>query len=149
MVLQTLSKAWGLAGLRVGICMAEPELVKFLNKVKPPYNIGSVTQRKALEVLRETGTFRAKIQEIKRERERVAVALRGMTCFERVYDSEANFLLACTSRYRELYEYLLAGGIVVRVRHIPPRLMGGLRITIGTKEENDLLIRKLDDYKRQ
>ena len=146
-VLQTLSKAWGLAGLRVGICVADPELVIYLNKVKPPYNIGSVTQRKALEVLREEEAFRAKVQEIKRERERVVVALRGMPCFERVYDSEVNFLLACTPRYRELYEYLLAGGVVVRVRHIPPRLIGGLRITIGTRAENDLLIRRLKDFR--
>ena len=127
--------------------MADPGLVKYLNKVKPPYNIGSVTQRKALEVLREEEAFRAKVQEIKRERERVVVALRGMPCFERVYDSEVNFLLACTPRYRELYEYLLAGGVVVRVRHIPPRLIGGLRITIGTRAENDLLIRRLKDFR--
>lgn len=146
-VLQTLSKAWGLAGLRVGICMAEPGLVKYLNKVKPPYNIGSVTQRKALEALREEEAFRAKVRAIKRERKRVVTALRGMTCFERVYDSEANFLLVCSPCYWELYEYLLAGGIVVRVRHIPPRLIGGLRITIGTKEENDLLIRRLKDFR--
>ena len=146
-VLQTLSKAWGLAGLRVGICMAEPGLVKYLNKVKPPYNIGSVTQRMALEALKNVGLFRERVEEIKRERERVFVALRGMACFERVYDSEANFLLACTPRYREVYDYLLAHGLVVRVRHIPPRLEGGLRVTIGTREENDLLIRVLKDFR--
>ena len=146
-VLQTLSKAWGLAGLRVGICMAEPGLVKYLNKVKPPYNIGSVTQRMALEALKNVDLFRERVEEIKRERERVLVALRGMACFERVYDSEANFLLACTPRYREVYDYLLAHGLVVRVRHIPPRLEGGLRVTIGTREENDLLIRVLKDFR--
>ncbi|MBC5621809.1 histidinol-phosphate transaminase [Butyricimonas sp. NSJ-56] len=146
-VLQTLSKAWGLAGLRVGICMAEPGLVKYLNKVKPPYNIGSVTQRMALEALKNVDLFRERVEEIKQERERVLVALRGMACFERVYDSEANFLLACTPCYREVYDYLLAHGLVVRVRHIPPRLEGGLRITIGTREENDLLIRVLKDFR--
>ena len=146
-VLQTLSKAWGLAGLRVGICMAEPGLVKYLNKVKPPYNIGSVTQRMALEALKDVDLFRERVEEIKRERECVLVALRGMACFERVYDSEANFLLACTPRYREVYDYLLAHGLVVRVRHIPPRLEGGLRITIGTRVENDLLIRVLKDFR--
>lgn len=146
-VLQTLSKAWGLAGLRVGICMAEPGLVKYLNKVKPPYNIGSVTQRMALEALKNVGLFRERVEEIKRERERVFVVLRGMACFERVYDSEANFLLACTPRYREVYDDLLVHGLVVRVRHIPPRLEGGLRVTIGTREENDLLIRVLKDFR--
>lgn len=145
-VLQTLSKAWGLAGLRVGVCMAEPELVRFMNKVKPPYNIGSVTQCKALEALREKEQFLERVKEIKRERERVLVELRSISCFERVYDSEANFLLACSSRYREVYDYLLANGIVVRVRHIPPRLEGGLRITIGTRDENDLLIEKLKGF---
>ena len=121
--------------------------VKYLNKVKPPYNIGSVTQRMALEALKNVDLFRERVEEIKRERERVFVALRGMACFERVYDSEANFLLACTPRYREVYDYLLAHGLVVRVRHIPPRLEGGLRVTIGTREENDLLIRVLKDFR--
>ena len=142
-VLQTLSKAWGLAGLRVGICMADPELVIYLNKVKPPYNIGSLTQRRALDVLRNEADF---LEAIKRERKRVIGFLRNLSWLEVVCDSEANFVLIRCERFRELYEYLVKGGVIVRVRHIPPRLSCGLRITIGTREENDLLIERLKKF---
>lgn len=146
-VVQTLSKAWGLAGLRVGIGMAHPELVAFLNKVKPPYNIGVLPQWKAVEVLREREAFQAKVGEIKRERQRVMEALREIPVLNRVYASEANFVLVCSSCYQELYTYLVEQGIVVRVRHIPPRLEGGLRITIGTPGENNLLLEKMLAFK--
>ena len=145
-VLQTLSKAWGLAGLRVGICMADPELVIYLNKVKPPYNIGSLTQRRALDVLRNEADFWEKVEAIKRERKRVIGFLRNLSWLEVVCDSEANFVLIRCERFRELYEYLVKGGVIVRVRHIPPRLSCGLRITIGTREENDLLIERLKKF---
>ena len=145
-VLQTLSKAWGLAGLRVGICMADPELAAYLNKVKPPYNISSLTQCRALEVLRDRKTFRARVEEIKWERKRVIRALQDFSWLEVVCDSEANFVLIRCDRYRELYEYLVKSGIVVRVRHIPPRLSCGLRVTIGTRRENDLLIVRLKEF---
>ena len=146
-VLQTLSKAWGLAGLRVGICVADPELVVYLNKVKPPYNIGILTQRKALEVLRDESSFRREVEMIKSERERVIGILRGLPWLEVVSDSEANFVLVCCECYLELYKYLIENRVVVRVRHIPPRLSCGLRIT--TREENNLLIRKLKEYRLQ
>ena len=145
-VLQTLSKAWRLAGLRVGICMADPELVIYLNKVKPPYNIGSLTQRRALDVLRNEADFWEKVEAIKRERKRVIGFLRNLSWLEVVCDSEANFVLIRCERFRELYEYLVKGGVIVRVRHIPPRLSCGLRITIGTREENDLLIERLKKF---
>ena len=145
-VLQTLSKAWGLAGLRVGICMADPELVIYLNKVKPPYNIGSLTHRRALDVLRNEADFLEKVEAIKRERKRVIGFLRNLSWLEVVCDSEANFVLIRCERFRELYEYLVEGGVIVRVRHIPPRLSCGLRITIGTREENDLLIERLKKF---
>ena len=145
-VLQTLSKAWGLAGLRVGICVADPELVIYLNKVKPPYNIGSLTQRRALDVLRNDADFLEKVETIKQERKRVTGVLRNLFWLEVVCDSEANFVLVRCERFRELYEYLVEGGVIVRVRHIPPRLSCGLRITVGTREENDLLIERLKKF---
>lgn len=145
-VLQTLSKAWGLAGLRVGICMADPELVIYLNKVKPPYNIGSLTQRRALDVLRNEADFGEKVEAIKRERKRVIGFLRALSWLEVVCDSETNFVLIRCERFRELYEYLVEGGVIVRVRHIPPRLSCGLRITVGTRGENDLLIERLKKF---
>ena len=145
-VLQTLSKAWGLAGLRVGICVADPELVIYLNKVKPPYNIGSLTQRRALDVLRNEADFGEKVEAIKRERKRVIGFLWDLSWLEVICDSEANFVLIRCERFRELYEYLVEGGVIVRVRHFPPRLTCGLRITIGTREENDLLIERLKKF---
>lgn len=148
-VLQTLSKAWGLAGLRVGICVADPELVTYLNRVKPPYNIGVLAQRKALEVLGDEASFRMKVEVIKCERERVVKVLRGLPWLEVVGDSEANFVLVRCDCYLELYEYLVKNGIVVRVRDIPPRLSRGLRITIGTRGENDVLIERLKEYRFQ
>lgn len=148
-VLQTLSKAWGLAGLRVGICVADAELVCYLNKVKSPYNIGVFAQRKALEVLRDEGTFREKVEVIKSERRRVIAFLRELSWLEVVSDSEANFVLVRCGCYLGLYEYLARNGIVVRVRHVPPRLSCGLRITIGTREENEALMGRLKDWERK
>ena len=87
-----------------------------------------------------------KVEAIKRERKRVIEVLRDLPWLEVVCDSEANFVLIRCERFRELYEYLVEGGIVVRVRHIPPRLSCGLRITIGIREENDLLIKLLKKF---
>mgnify|MGYP004601874467 CR=1 FL=1 len=145
-VLQTLSKAWGLAGLRVGICVAAPELVTYLNRVKPPYNISSLAQRRALEVLRERSTFQKRVEKIKSERERVIRFLREMPWLELVFSSEANFVLIRCDCYQELYKYLIKNGIMVRLRHIPPRLNGGIRITIGTEKENDVLMMRLKEF---
>lgn len=148
-VLQTLSKAWGLAGLRVGICIANPLLVGFLNRVKPPYNIGSLTQQTALEALTNETAFRRRVKEIVRERERLYHALSRMDFLNKVYPSEANFILVCSPDYLALYDYLIENGIVVRVRHIPPRIVGGLRISVGTPEENDKLIALLEQWRRK
>ncbi|MDR1273277.1 MAG: histidinol-phosphate transaminase [Odoribacteraceae bacterium] len=147
-VLQTLSKAWGMAGLRVGICIADPALVTYLNRVKPPYNINSLTQRAAIEALADEETFRRRVREIVRERERLYRAFARVPFFEAVYPSEANFLLTRCAAYRELYDYLVANGVIVRVRHVPPFLEDGLRFTVGTPGENDRLIQLLEQWTR-
>ena len=86
------------------------------------------------------------MEAIKRERKRVIGFLRDLSWLEVICDSEANFVLIRCERFRELYEYLVEGGVIVRVRHFPPRLTCGLRITIGTREENDLLIERLKKF---
>lgn len=145
-VLQTLSKAWGMAGLRLGICLADPELVAVLNKVKAPYNIGSLTQEVVIRLLEDTEGFEDKLQVIKTERERLFRALSDFGCFQNVYDSEANFILVTSGDFQDLYNYLIENRVVVRLRNIPPLIPGGIRITVGTKEENDRLLQLLETY---
>lgn len=145
-VLQTLSKAWGLAGLRLGICFAGTELIRVLNKVKAPYNISCLTQQTVMEVLEQYEEFEAKLAAIKAERERLVKALADMELFRQVYGSEANFILVISPRFRELYDYLVANKVVVRLRNIAPLIEGGIRITVGTKEENDRLLDLLEAF---
>ena len=148
-VLQTLSKAWGMAGLRLGICFADPEVIQVLNKVKAPYNISSLTQQAAVEVLQRYEDFQQKCLAIKTERQRLVKALRALEIFQQVYDSEANFILGISDRCREVYHYLVDRQIVVRLRDIPPLIAGGIRITVGTKEENDCLLDALSKMNQQ
>lgn len=147
-VLQTLSKAWGLAGLRVGIGIAHPALVACLNRVKPPYNISTLAQRAALEALSNEHVFRERAREIIRERDNLRQALEEMPCFERIYPSEANFLLArCAGSHEALHAYLVKNGIVPRARHLPPLLERCLRFSVGTPVENNYLIDILSKWK--
>jgi histidinol-phosphate aminotransferase len=146
-VLQTLSKAWGLAGLRVGIGIACPALLAYLNRVKPPYNISAPAQRAAIEALADEAAFRERVAAIVRERERLRDALSGMACIERVYPSEANFLLARCAGHEALHAYLVGHGVVTRKRHLPPLLERCLRFTVGTPAENDRLVELLDSWR--
>lgn len=148
-VLQTLSKAWGMAGLRLGIGLADPEVTGVLNRVKAPYNIGVLTQRTALSLLRQYELFRNRRNEIILERERLIRELRALGIFRQVYDSEANFILVITEFCQELYRYLISCRLVVRLRDIPPLIGGGIRITVGTREENDRLLEALREYDQE
>lgn len=145
-VLQTLSKAWGMAGLRLGICFAGQYLIRVLNKVKAPYNISNLTQQTVMGILEKTDEFESKLSVIKAERDRLSRALAGSGLFEQVYDSEANFILVTTPRFRELYDYLIENQMVVRLRNIAPLIEGGVRITVGTPDENDRLLGLLDKF---
>ena len=142
-VLQTLSKSWGMAGLRIGIGIGPAALVAVLDKVKAPYNISGPSQQAALELLADTAGFTAKVAEIKSERERLYAELTACAIFDRVYPSAANFLLATTEKCRPLYEFLAGHGVVVRIRDIPPLIPGGLRISVGTSAENRRLMELL------
>ena len=140
-ILQTLSKAWGMAGLRLGLAFAQEEIVETLSRVKYPYNINVITQRAVLERL-ET-SIDGQIAEIVSERERVAEALRTLSAVRKVYPSQANFLLARFDDPRGVYERLIGEGIIVRDRSRVAGCEGCLRITIGTPAQNDRLIETL------
>ena len=140
-VLQTLSKAYGLAGLRMGLAFAEERIIRLFEQVKYPYNIGTDTLSLALRLLETDIT--PQVQTLIAERERVAAALTELPYIEKVYPSDANFLLVKTARPRELYDYLIARELIVRDRSRTPGCEGTLRITIGTPEENERLIREL------
>lgn len=139
-ILQTLSKAWGLAGLRLGIGIASPSIVGVLNRIKPPYNISSVSQELALKALANEARTRTWISEIIKERKRLEKELIGLPGVEKVHPSDANFLLVKVEAAKAAYQYLISRGIVVRDRSDVALCGGCLRITVGTPHENDLLL---------
>jgi histidinol-phosphate aminotransferase len=139
-VMQTLSKAWGLAALRVGIVLASGEIVAIMNKIKPPYNINQASQELALQALNEVEQVNEMIKEIVKERELLREALVNLSFVQRVYPSDANFLLVKVNNALGIYKMLLDKGIVVRDRSRVELCEGCLRITVGTPEENEVLI---------
>jgi len=145
-VLQTFSKAWGLAGIRLGMAFAAEPLIDLFNKVKPPYNLSQLTQEKALEALARPERMQQQLQTLLNQRTIVQHWLMGLDFVERVYPSEANFLLVKVADADRLYPYLLQRGIVVRNRSRLPGCSGCLRITIGTPAENEHLFRALVQY---
>lgn len=148
-VLQTLSKAWGLASLRVGIAYASAAIIAVLNKVKPPYNISGASQNIVLSTLQQTDNLKARVQEILTLRSLLKEQLEQIQFIETVYRSEANFLLVKMKDPEAVYHYLLANGIVVRNRSGFVLCGGCLRITVGTKLENEQLIKILKNYSKK
>lgn len=146
-ILQTLSKAWGLAGLRVGMAFASEDIIDIFNKIKPPYNINSVSQQLALEALQNTDKINEQIKTIVEERKKLSLDLSGLSFVVKVYPSEANFLLIKTKGPVAIYNFLISKQIIVRDRSKIELCEGCLRITIGTPEENKLLIETLKQYK--
>lgn len=139
-VLQTLSKAWGLAGLRIGMTFASPEIIRIFNKVKPPYNISQASQRLALEAMDNLEQVNGWILQAISEREKLGDSLLKLPFVQKVYPSDANFLLVRTNTPAAIYSGLVNEGIVVRDRSKVELCEGCLRITIGTPEENKQLI---------
>jgi histidinol-phosphate aminotransferase len=141
-VTQTFSKAWGMAGMRLGMAFSSKEVIDLMNKVKPPYNVNELTQRAALDLLKNKAAKKdANVKEILAEREKMASILRGYEFIDKVYPSDANFLLVKMSRPNEMYQWFLAHGIVVRNRNNVVLCEGCLRLTVGTPEENATLLR--------
>jgi len=139
-VLQTLSKAWGLAGLRLGMCFASPEIIGYMNKVKAPYNINIVTQELALQALEEVGQVNDMIKLLVDMRNALAQVIASMPHVIQVFPSDTNFILVKIPKARQLYEYLLSQGIIVRDRSALELCEDSLRITVGTEQENTLLV---------
>lgn len=142
-VLQTFSKAWGLAGLRLGMCFASTDIIGLMNKVKYPYNINVTTQEIALEKLSQPDQVQRQITMLNSQREWMRRELRNLPMVITVYPSDANFLLVKVTDARGLYARLLEKGIIVRDRSRVKRCEDCLRITIGTVEENQKLIKAL------
>jgi histidinol-phosphate aminotransferase len=145
-VLQTMSKAWGLAGLRLGMAFASEAIIEVYNKVKPPYNVNQATQELALAALGEVEQVNEMIRALVMMREALVRELGGLSFVLKVYPSDANFLLVRVPDARGLYEFLLEDGIVVRDRSKVELCGGCLRITVGTERENAELMTALRQY---
>lgn len=142
-VLQTFSKAWGMASVRCGMAFASPAIIELFNKVKYPYNINLLTQQFVSERLDHIDDMKAQVQEILAERSRMAEELQKLDCVETVYPSEANFLLVKVDDAELRYDQLMMSGVIVRNRNKVQLCEGCLRITIGTPEENKELLYNL------
>ena len=139
-VTQTLSKAYGMAGIRLGICYASQQVIEIINKVKPPYNVNELTQSRALERLDKIEDVNNEIALILESKDALLKELVHMHWVKRSYDSEANFLLLKVDNAKLRYQQLIEKGVVIRDRSTQPLCENTLRITIGTQEENTKLI---------
>ncbi|MCL6523193.1 MAG: histidinol-phosphate transaminase [Thermoflavifilum sp.] len=146
---QTFSKAWGLAGLRLGMAFASVEIIQLYNKVKYPYNISQLTQDAVWQALDQHELVQSRIQQIIHQREQLSKALQQLTIVEKVYPSEANFVLVKMQQAQQVFAYLLQKGIVVRDRSRVILCEDSLRITVGRPEENEALLAELHAYAQQ
>lgn len=147
-VTQTFSKAFGLAGIRLGMLFASQDVITILNKIKPPYNINQQTQEQALKRLSDSEEIKIQIADIKREKDSLLKQLLQVSFVNKIYPSDANFLLLKVDDANRRYEDFLKMGIVLRNRSTQPLCENCLRITVGTEKENEQLIRafkKLDN----
>ncbi|WP_437395510.1 histidinol-phosphate transaminase [Flagellimonas lutimaris] len=139
-VTQTLSKAYGLAGIRLGICYASEEIIGVLNKIKPPYNVNQLTQQRALQRVLNEDLVKQEVQQILDEREELIKALNGLEFVKELYPTDANFVLAKVDDANKRYQQLLEKQVVVRNRSTQPLCENTLRFTVGTPDENKKLI---------
>ena len=142
-VTQTLSKAYGLAGIRLGICYASEEIIAILNKIKPPYNINDLTQQRALSRLLKFDEVQSEIASILAERDTLLKVLVDVSFISKIYPTDANFVLIKVDDANKRYNQLLEKGIVIRNRTTQPLCKNTLRLTVGTSEENEKLIKAL------
>jgi histidinol-phosphate aminotransferase len=142
-ITQTLSKAYGLAGIRLGICYASSAIISVLNKIKPPYNVNELTQLRALDRLSDPEKIKSEIASITAQREELLKVLIDVKFVEKIYPTEANFILIKVDDANKRYAELIAKGIVIRNRTTQPLCENTLRLTIGTEQENKKLMEAL------
>jgi histidinol-phosphate aminotransferase len=142
-ITQTLSKAYGMAGIRLGICFASEEIIAILNKIKPPYNVNELSQQRALQRVLDVNVIQLEVAAILEQRIILSKALLELNYVQKVYASDANFILVKVDNATERYNQLLKLGIVVRNRTTQPLCENTLRFTVGTKDENEKLISAL------
>ena len=145
-VLQTFSKAWAMAGLRVGLAFASKQIIELMNRVKPPYNVSGIAQRAVLDAIERTGSTDEWVAETLKERERLIQAFGKFRFVERVFPTDANFVLVKTDDAKAIYEHLIGERIVVRDRSTVELCNGCLRVTVGTQEENTRLLNSLSGW---
>ncbi len=145
-VLQTLSKAWGMAGIRVGSAMADPYIISMLEKIKPPYNLSLPNQQLAFEAMGNVSQKEEEVKQILAERERVKTELQDFPQVKKIFPSDANFLLVRFEESKPIFDYLIREQVIVRDRSSQINCNNCLRITIGTKEENDQLLKLIRDF---
>lgn len=148
-ILQTFSKAWGCAAIRLGMAFASTEIISILNKIKYPYNVNLLTQREAMEMIEKHYLVRQWITSILNERTRLMSEFEKLKCCQHIYPTDANFFLTRVSNAKRIYDYLVDKGIIVRNRSTVALCNDCLRITVGTRQENEALIEALKNYKEE
>jgi histidinol-phosphate aminotransferase len=145
-VLQTLSKAWGMAGIRLGLAYAHPDVIEVLNAIKPPYNINVLTQHAGLQAMGNTSAKDRFVRDILLQMQRIEQELRKLPYVHKVYSSDANFLLVKVDDPDALYQFLVERKVIVRNRNKTPKCEGCVRISAGNREETDELIHHLHEF---
>lgn len=145
-ITQTLSKGWGMAGIRLGAAFASPFIIGLMNTIKMPYNVNVLTAGVALEALRQPAAMHERVDVLIRERKRLEEELPKIDCVDYVFPSVTNFLLVRFTDSDRVYQHLLERGIVVRNQSYQPNAENCLRITAGLEEENDRLLMALGEY---
>jgi histidinol-phosphate aminotransferase len=142
-ITQTLSKAYGMAGIRLGMCFASEEIINVLKKIKPPYNVNGLTQQRALEGVSNSKQLITEVSSILEERKKLNRSLSEISFIQKIYDSQANFILVKVDDAELRYNQLIEKGIVIRNRTKQPLCSNTLRLTVGTPKENTFLIKAL------
>lgn len=145
-ILQTFSKAWGCAGIRLGMAFASPEIIALLSKIKYPYNVNRLTQQEAIQMMQKYYQIQRWVESLLEERDRLMEEFSKLPCCKHIYPSDANFFLTRVTDAKKIYSYLVSKGIIVRNRTNVTLCKDCLRITIGTRPENDVLLEALKNF---